>query len=87
MWVHRLWQTLPSHRLGRRERGFNPGFPSPAPQESQNYMHSMCNTVGREILLSASYDDMVQDLSPGIGALTTLDVDLLLALDTDSALN
>ena len=50
-------------------------------------MHSMCNTVGREILLSASNDDMVQDLSPGIGALTTLDVELLLALDTNSALD
>lgn len=40
----------------------------------------MCNTVGREILPTASYDDMVQDLSPGIAAPTTLDVELLLAL-------
>ena len=45
----------------------------------------MCTTVGREILPTASYDDMVQDLSPGIAAPTTLDVELLLALDTDSA--
>ena len=85
MGVHGLWQTPPSHRLGRRKGGFNPGFQFPAPQESQKYMHSMCTTVGREILPTASYDDMVQDLSPGIAAPTTLDVELLLALDTDSA--
>ena len=84
MWVHGLWQTPRSHRLGRRKGGFNPGFTAPAPQESPNYMQSMCTTVGREILPSASYDDMVQELSPGIAAPTTLDVELLLALDTDS---
>ena len=61
------------------------GVSSPAPQKSQNYMHSICITVGREILPSATYDDMVQDLSPCIGAPTTLDVELLLALDTDNA--
>ena len=41
-------------------------------------MHSMCTTVGREILPTASYDDMVQDMSPGIAAPTTLDVELLI---------
>ena len=87
MWFHGLWQTPPSHRLGRRKGGFNPGFSSPAPQESQNYMHSMCTGVGREILPIASYDDMVQDLSPGVGAPTTLDVELLFAPDTDSTLD
>ena len=50
-------------------------------------MHSMCTGVGREILQMASYDDMVQELSPGIGALTTLDVELLFARDTDSTLD
>ena len=85
MWVYGLRQTPLSHRLGRRKGGFNPGFSSPAPQESQNYMRSMCTTVGREILPTASYDDMVQDMSPGIAAPTTLDVELLITRDTNSA--
>ena len=77
-------------QVRQKERGLQtpvPGVPSPAPQESQNYMHSICTTVGRAILPTASYDDMVQELSPGIGAPTTLDIELLLALYTVSILD
>ena len=77
-------------QVRQKERGAQtpvPGFPSPAPQESQDDMHSICTTVGREILPTASYDDMVQELSPDIGAPTTLDIELLLALYTDNILD